>query len=53
MRDKKQKEKQMIETTEESIKNYILQEWTRDKVISFAKDLLGDECQNKIYCPRT
>ena len=44
--------KNIIIESEEGIRAHILRSWTRDKVIRFAKHLLGDECQNKIYCPK-
>ncbi len=49
---KEKKEKQIIEANEECIRAHILRNWPRDKVIRFAKHLLGDECQNKVYCPK-
>lgn len=42
----------IIFAKEESIKAHILRNWPRDRVIRFSKHLLGDECQNKIYCPK-
>lgn len=44
--------KNIIIESEEAIRAHILRNWTRDHVMRFAKHLLGDECQNKVYCPK-
>ena len=41
------------ENDEEYFRAVILNKWSREKTIKFAKHLLGDECQNKFHCPKT
>lgn len=43
----------IIQTEEEYFRAFILKNWNRDKIIRFAKHLLGDECQNNLHCPKT
>lgn len=43
----------IIQTEEEYFRTFILRNWSREKIIKFAKHLLGDECQNKFHCPKS
>lgn len=42
----------MQEHNEEYFQAFILNNWSREKTINFAKHLLGDECQNNFHCPK-
>ena len=43
----------IIQTEEEYFTAIILRNWNREKIIRFAKHLLGDECQNRFHCPKS